>query len=93
MSVGKNVGKRWVLATHGAFAWRHTALDLLLSWQPQRGSNPCLHLEREAGSPLRGAEHVFHGGETQFCGSLPPSAAQSRLAGCWQTGPLRVKIY
>ena len=39
-----------------------TANGLVVSptlWQPQRDSNPCLHLERVTGSPLRGAELGF----------------------------------
>jgi len=43
--------------------------------QSQRGSNPCLHLERVAGSPLRGALLGFHCISTancSACGPVPP---------------------
>ena len=39
---------------------------------PQRGSNPCLHLEREAGLPLQAADHYLRRGAGAVCGYGTP---------------------
>ncbi len=44
------------------------ASDLLFFTQPQRGSNPCLHLEREGGSPLQAAEQGVGRTSAGTCG-------------------------
>ena len=61
------------------------ASDLPFYWQPQRGSNPCLHLERGADRRYKVLSRAFTAPGLDLR-SQHPSVAQSPLAKCWQAG-------